>query len=499
MSVDGSPQQGNGVSLVWFKRDLRLTDHEPLARAARSGRPMLLLYVFEEMLLNDPHYDLRHWRFVWQSLVDLQQKLRRMGGSVLIAQGEVISILTRIHQQAGIYTIFSHQEVGIRKTFDRDRQVTRWCRENGVEWVESAMGPVVRACPTRKDWDGHWQAVMSQPMADPDWSRPDWATHIGVGDFQPDPEWLVPDPLVQRGGAAEAGRVMHSFWQGRGRDYAWAISRPLASRRACSRLSPYLAWGNISLREAVRMVSVQSHRPGWERAIQGLQSRLRWHSHFIQKFESECRMEFEPVNEGFQAFPWRQDSGVEDDLAAWESGQTGVPLVDACMRCLKATGWINFRMRAMLVSFLCHHLGIDWRLGVHHLARLFLDFEPGIHYPQFQMQAGMTGTNVVRIYNPVKQAQDQDPDGEFIRRWVPELSRLPTTALAAPWELPPLEALMLGFEPGKHYPQPLCDPGERAASARDLWWSWRERDSVQQENLRIVRRHVRPEKQGGWA
>ena len=110
-------------------------------------------------------------------------------------------------------------------------------------------------------------------------------------------------------------------------------------------------------------------------------------------------------------FPIGSVIRVKADLLAWQQGQTGYPIVDACMRALHKTGYINFRMRAMLVSFLCHHLNIDWRLGVHHLARLFLDFEPGIHYPQFQMQAGVTGSNAIRIYNPVKQAQDQDPDG----------------------------------------------------------------------------------------
>ena len=153
-------------------------------------------------------------------------------------------------------------------------------------------------------------------------------------------------------------------------------------------------------------------------------------------------MEFRCVNRGYESLIQHSAKTNNDHLTAWKEGNTGYPLVDACMRCLAHTGYLNFRMRAMLVSFLTHHLAQDWRNGVAHLASLFLDFEPGIHYAQFQMQSGVTGINTIRIYNPTKQAIDHDPDGVFIKKWVPELKDVPISLLFEPWKMSAMEALM---------------------------------------------------------
>jgi deoxyribodipyrimidine photo-lyase len=477
------------INLVWLKRDLRLTDHAPLADAATRPEPLSLIYCFEPELLDDPHYDERHWRFIWQSLDDLDRVLAPLGGKVHRLWGSVTALLEEIDRSRPVAGLFSHQETGLAVTFERDKAVADWCRTRGVPWHESPTGAVQRGLPDRRRWDRDWYRTLGAAPQDPELERIRWVVlpeDLGSGTA---PEsWCRENPAFQRGGIRTARQTLASFLEHRGRDYRRAISSPSASREHCSRLSPYLAWGNLSLRQVYQATLERRQAPGWRYPLTAFSSRLHWHCHFIQKFESECAMEHRPVNRAYEAFPYRTDDRVEDDLQAWREGQTGIPLVDACMRCLHQTGYINFRMRAMLVSVLCHHLNIDWRRGVTHLARLFLDFEPGIHYPQFQMQAGVTGVNTIRIYNPVRQAEQQDADGTFTRQWLPELAELPVPLLHRPWERAPMERLMFDLS----YPEPILDVTQAARSARERLWSWRSRDEVKREARRVLGRHVRP-------
>jgi len=205
-------------------------------------------------------------------------------------------------------------------------------------------------------------------------------------------------------------------------------------------------------------------------------------------------MQWRPVNKAYSELSYPKihcGLTIEERLTKWREGKTGYPLVDACMLCLVKTGYINFRMRAMLVSFLCHHLLLDWRLGVTHLAKLFLDFEPGIHYPQFQMQSGVTGTNIIRVYNPVKQSLEKDKEGSFIRKWLPELSEVPNEMIHTPWDLSPMEQQLYRCELGVNYPQPMVDINETGKIARDLLWGFQKRIDTKKESQRILSKHVR--------
>ncbi len=217
--------------------------------------------------------------------------------------------------------------------------------------------------------------------------------------------------------------------------------------------------------------------------INSFMSRLRWHCHFIQKFEMMDHYESQNINPAYDDLRTDWD---EELYQAWEQGQTGYPLVDACMRCVRATGYLNFRMRSMVVSFLTHHLWLHWKRGADFLASQFLDFEPGIHYAQFQMQAGTTGFNTIRIYNPQKQQKDNDPEGRFVREWVPELVAIPDNLLTEPWTMTTMDQQMYGCVIGEDYPYPVADIKQTYRSASKALWAKKKDPQVKAEARKIL-------------
>ncbi len=443
------------INILWFKKDLRIDENEALYESLKYY-DILPIYIFEIEIWNQKTHSNRQWQFCKESLLDLRNSLKEIGQPLIIRTGNVIKIFEEISSKFNIKGIYSHQETGDWLTYKRDQKVKIWASNKKIIWKEYLQFSVFRGNINRDDWSKKWKINCKRELI----KRP---LRINPIDFD---IGKIPDEKLfsfkkdeckgrLKGGRKKGLERMQSFFKEKINSYSKNISSPEKSFDTCSRLSPYITWGCLSLKEIFYQANLYKNNNS-----KMLKSRLTWHCHFIQKLESEPELEFQDSHPYFKNIR----KCKTELLFLWSQGNTGFPFIDACMRSLNFNGWINFRMRAMLMSFASYNLWLPWQDSGSELANKFVDYEPGIHWNQCQMQSGTTSINTNRIYNPIKQGKDHDPKGEFIKKWVPELKNVAENFIHEPW-------LLSKFNSEEYaklkYIKPIVDISKTSREARE--------------------------------
>jgi deoxyribodipyrimidine photo-lyase len=418
----------------WIKKDFRLSDNSSLSQALDECSEILPFYCFEKNKLGEEDFSLFHLQAQTQALQGLLKNLRIRHSGIFFCMGEVVEQLSVLQKKFPFKSIYSHQETGNLLSYDIDRQVAEWSKHEGVTWSEAKGSSVVRGGNAEKRRKvSRYDIRMTPPLPVPEVIPSPKNIEI-FNEIPPvnDLSKLVKgqdQPVVsnelQKVDEDSAFATLEDFLTQRGKGYSGGISSPNSAFECGSRLSTHLAWGTIGIRTVFdrlkrrrQELDADADSNQWRRSLRAFESRLHWRDHFIQRLEGFPEMENLALNKAYRNLEYENSPEL---LEAWQKGQTGVPMVDACMRCLNETGFLNFRMRAMVVSFACFGLKLSWELIHAPLAKVFLDYEPGIHLSQIQMQAGIVGFNTIRVYNPYKQIKDHDLSGVFIKKWVPEI------------------------------------------------------------------------------
>lgn len=480
------------TAIIWFKRDLRIDDHRALVNALKH-ETIIPLYIIEPDLWQQPDSSNRHWLFIRESLIELKQQLQNLGSDLIIRIGEAEKVFSNLVIDYAVTHIYAHFETGNYWTYQRDLRVIYLFKQYNVLFEEYAQFGVTRKLDDRDNWLQYRDEIINAPLLNiptkipklPPITSDNMPSNFAFGrqDY----------PILnrQKGGSSEALKLLNSFLYERVENYQKEMSSPLTGENSCSRLSPYISYGCISLRRVFTSAKKRenelyhlAHSYKWLRSVKAFTSRLYWHCHFIQKLEDEPEIEWQAMHRSYIGF--REDEFCPKKYTAWAAGKTGFPFIDACMRSLIAIGWLNFRMRAMLISFASYQLWLSWQKPAWHLARLFVDYEPGIHYAQIQMQANSTGINIPRIYNPVKQSYDQDQKAIFIRKWLPELEFVPLEYIHEPWLM--TDNIRYKYK-AEQYPKPIINLKYATNLARKKLAELRKSESFYAESQRVIAKH----------
>jgi deoxyribodipyrimidine photo-lyase len=495
-SRESSPDQ-TPIQLVWLKRDLRLRDHAPLARAAANG-PCLCLYVYEPELIAHPTTHRAHLQFINDSLTELAEGLRAIGGTLVTRVGDLPDVFDQLHAERPIARLWSHEETGLGITYERDKRVKRWAKARGVEWIELPNHGVFRPLKDRDGWAGRWRARMSEPIT------PAPERILGVqglrsaGILSPADLGVAGEPRPQAvpAGVAAARDVLDAFLARRSRGYQGDISSPVTAWEGSSRLSPHLAWGNLSIREvyqatSARLGQLQRQRDrdarDWARSLNSFAKRLHWHCHFIQKLEDQPDIEFRNLSRACDGL--RDERPDEALLDAWRHGQTGLP----------DGGRLHARAGGRRLDQLPHARHADELYQLPPLAALArAGAGPGAAVPGLRARHPLQpGPDAIRHHRHQRRAHllageagaRPRPEGRVHPPLVPGVGAGAGRLSAATRDHAGAHAAAANCVIGQDYPAPIVDNGKAYFRAKQRMGALRGRAESRAEAKQIYRRH----------
>ncbi|MEF8880463.1 MAG: FAD-binding domain-containing protein [Candidatus Nanohaloarchaea archaeon] len=442
--------------VVWHRFDLRLRDNKALSEAGKEAAPV---YIFDPNWLENELVSDTRIEFVLECLEDLNRQYQVLDSRLSLLYGHPLDVLTELRDEG--YQIYFNKDANHFR-----RQMEKEAREkfNGF----GGDGVVRNKEGTRKKWKSNAKSyIKSKPPAIPEsiGNNP-LVNQIKLDEVRERHSINPEKKKFGPGGSKEAGRRLQNFLDNIEK-YPSSISSPSKAERNTSHLSPYLRYGCVSRRMVYRHAKWRARDSENPDKFQMFIERLYWHLNLSQKVEDNPDLHKQAVNPVFRGL--NKEDGDREKVNAWKNGKTGYPLVDASMRSLVETGWINFRMRAMCATFFSYILEQWWKEGADFFYKHLIDADVAINYYQWQIHSGLVGVHKHRIYNPTKQIKDNDPRGKFIKKYVPELRSLSPEQIIKPWEMTDKEQKKTGVEIGKNYPEPIVNHKTKAKKARKFF------------------------------